>query len=181
MFSLVGAQGTQGLQGLQGNQATQGLQGNHGVQGGNSETSLIVALSDEFTNVGVGTSVVTFRAPFAFKIAEAPTISVSDDGFIGVTEVDVLYNARLANPAVAAGWTSLYSSGGGLGNVANIDVGGFSSEDDNNYAYSIADNSGSNPDLIINRNDKIRFDVVGVSTGSKGLKAIIYYSKFKGG
>jgi hypothetical protein len=177
VFSLVGAQGRQGVQGLQGLQGNQGVQGLQGVQGGNSETSLIVALGDEFTNVGVGTSVVTFRAPFAFKITEAPSISVSQPGIVGITSVNVLYNARFANPAVAAGWTSLYANNA----VANIPVGGYSSEDNKSFNYTLADNSGSNPELIINRNDKIRFDIVGVSTGTKGLKAIIYYSKFQGG
>ena len=180
---VQGNQGTQGLQGLQGNQGVQGvqglqgLQGNQGVQGGNSETSLIVALGDEFTNIGIGTSVVTFRAPFAFKITEAPSIAVSQPGVIGITSVNVLYNARFANPAVAAGWTSLYANNA----VANIATGGYSSEDNKSFNYTLADNSGSNPELIINRNDKIRFDIVGVSTGSKGLKAIVYYSKFQGG
>ena len=138
-----------------------------------------MALGDEYTNVGVGTSVVTFRAPFGFKIAEAPSISVSKPGVVGITSVDVLYCSRNSDPSVAVAWTSLYANN----QVANIDVGGYSSEDDSAFAYTTADNTAGNvnPNLIINRNDRVRFDIVGVSTASQGLKAIVYYSKFKGG
>jgi hypothetical protein len=178
--SLVGAQGIQGVQGLQGVQGVQGLQANQGLQGGNSETSLIVALGDEFTNIGIGTSVVTFRAPFNFRLTEPPTISLSQPATVGITTVDMLYQARLFN-TIGVGWTSLFSSATPW-QKASIAVGGYDSYDSPapgttptlNTTTGVVLSSGT---PVINRNDKIRFDITGIGTNGKGLKATIYYSR----
>ena len=177
-ISLIGSQGVQGLQGNQGTQGIQGIQGNQGVQGGNSETSLIVALGDEFTNIGIGTSVVMFRVPFKCRITEPPTIQLSSPATVGVTSVDVLYNARFASVTSGVAWTSLFQTNA---QVANIAVGQYDSFDGFQTLPVLNDNTGVKlntfPGQILNRNDKIRFDIIGIGTPGKGLKATIYYSR----
>ena len=175
-FSLVGAQGVQGTQGVQGVQGSQGAQGAQGNQGGNSETAIIVALSDEISNVGIGTSVVTFRMPFKCNIPENPRIQVSrkaDPGF-GTVEVDILYKCGnindpvgLGNPQIGAGWTSFFTP---ETNRCQIVEGAYS---------GIGTLSGSILNDVINSDDLIRFDINGIGTGARGLKGIIYYSRLE--
>ncbi len=59
--------------------------------------SIIIALSDETSNLATGTSVTQFRMPYAFNLTEIPRASVSTAPAGSVITVDI--NAGASTPA----------------------------------------------------------------------------------
>ena len=120
-----------------------------------SEDVFIVPLSDETSNIGTGTSVIAFRAPFPMRIVSIPRANVSTAATQGLVTVDVLVNG-----------TTILGA-----NKLTIDV-----NEKTSTTAATATTLASNPTNIAD-DSLIQFDITGIGTGAKGLKVNLLYYK----
>ena len=59
-----------------------------------------------------------FRVPFKCQIPEVPTIQLSTPATVGITSVDVRYQASGLAYNVGTGWTSFFNSANQVANIA---------------------------------------------------------------
>jgi len=120
-----------------------------------SEDVFIVSLSDETSNIGIGTSVIAFRAPFPMRIVSIPRANVSTAATQGRVVVDVK----------VAGTTILGA------NKIGIDTNATTST-----TAAVQTTLAANPTTIAD-DALMTFDITGIGTGAKGLKVNLYYYK----
>jgi len=120
-----------------------------------SEDVFIVPLSDETSNIGIGTSVIAFRAPFPMRIVSIPRANVSTAATQGRVVVDVK----------VAGTTILGA------NKIGIDTNATTST-----TAAVQTTLAANPTTIAD-DALMTFDITGIGTGAKGLKVNLYYYK----
>jgi hypothetical protein len=120
-----------------------------------SEDVFIVPLSDETSNIGIGTSVIAFRAPFPMRIVSIPRANVSTAATQGRVVVDVK----------VAGTTILGA------NKIGIDTNATTST-----TAAVQTTLATNPTTIAD-DALMTFDITGIGTGAKGLKVNLYYYK----
>jgi len=114
---------------------------------------MIVALSDETSNITAGTAKVTFRAPFAMTLTQIPRSSLATVSTSGLVTVDINENG-----------TSIL----GL-NKLSIDA--------NEKTSTTAATPTTLTDASIANDAEITMDIDAAGTGARGLKVTLYYVK----
>ena len=112
---------------------------------------MVVALSDETTNLTTGTGKLTMRAPFAMRLTDLPRASLSTASTSGLVTVDI-------NEA----GTSVLGA-----NKLSIDA--------NELTSTTAATPTTIADALIADDAQIRFDIDAAGTGARGLKVTLYY------
>jgi hypothetical protein len=117
------------------------------------EDFIVIALSDETTNITTGTAKLTWRAPFAMTLTQIPRASLNTASTSGNPTVDI-------NEA----GTSILGV-----NKLSIDA--------NELTSVTAATPTTLADTAIADNAVITFDIDVAGTGAKGLKVILYYKR----
>ena len=112
---------------------------------------MIVAISDETTNLTTGTAKMTMRAPFPMRLTELPRASLSTASTSGLVTVDI-------NEA----GTSVLGA-----NKLSIDA--------NELTSTTAATPTTIADALIADDAQMTFDIDGAGTGARGLKVTLYY------
>ncbi|CAB5221255.1 hypothetical protein UFOVP245_109 [uncultured Caudovirales phage] len=116
--------------------------------------TMMLAVTDENSDLFTGTTKISFRSPFSFQIYKIPRIYVGTAGTGSVTTVDVKVSG-----------TSIFGSGAKL----TIDPGEKTSTTAATAAGPI-----SLMNTVIADDSEITVDITTVSTGAKGLKLVLY-------
>jgi hypothetical protein len=114
---------------------------------------MILAISDETTNITTGTAKVTFRAPFAMTLTQIPRSSLSTASSSGLVTVDINENG-----------TTILGA-----NKLSIDA--------NEKTSTTAATPTTLADTIIADDAEITIDIDAAGTGARGLKVTLYYIK----
>ena len=118
-----------------------------------SERELLLAVSDESTNLKTGASKITIRAPFAMTLTKIPRSSVKTGSSSGLVVVDI----KVAGTSILGA------------NKLSIDVAEKTSV------------TATKPTTLaatsINDDAEITIDIVSAGTGAKGLKVVLYYKR----
>lgn len=117
------------------------------------EEWVVIAISDETTNLTTGTAKVTWRAPYAMTLTQIPRSSLATASSSGLVTVDINENG-----------TSVLGA-----NKLSIDAGEKTSV--------TAATPTTIADSAIADDSEITFDIDVAGTGAKGLKVIIYYKR----
>jgi hypothetical protein len=141
-----------GAQGLQGTTGTQGVQGTVGATG---QSTFVVAVSDEVTDLTTGTAKVTMRAPYAFSITSIPRASLTTASSSGNPTVDI----NVAGSSILGA------------NKLSIDA-----TEKTSTTAATATTLASNP-TNVSDDAEITFDIDTAGTGAKGLKVTIFHTK----
>lgn len=120
---------------------------------GPSPTTLIVAVSDEYSPLTTGLAKMTIRAPFAMTLTNLPRASLTVPSSSGDVEVDIKNNG-----------TSIFG-----GQKLKIDAGGESSTTATPPTPTLDTTS-------ISDDSKFTIDVISAGSGATGLKVTIYYT-----
>jgi hypothetical protein len=114
---------------------------------------MILAISDETTNITTGTAKVTFRAPFAMTLTQIPRSSLSTASSSGLVTVDINENG-----------TTILGA-----NKLSIDA--------NEKTSTTAATPTTLADTAIADDAEITIDIDAAGTGARGLKVTLYYIK----
>lgn len=160
-----GIDGTSGYSGIDGTSGTSGYSGYSGYSGvgtsgtsgysgsqGPSPTVLVVALSDETTDLSTGTSVVTMRVPFAMTLTSIPRASLATASSSGLVTVDIK----------ESGTTILGTD------KLSIDA--------SEKTSTTAATATTLVDSSLADDAELTFDITAAGTGAKGLKVTLYFT-----
>jgi hypothetical protein len=114
---------------------------------------MILAISDETTNITTGNAKVTFRAPFAMTLTQIPRSSLSTASSSGLVTVDINENG-----------TTILGA-----NKLSIDA--------NEKTSTTAATPTTLADTAIADDAEITIDIDAAGTGARGLKVTLYYIK----
>jgi hypothetical protein len=115
--------------------------------------SMTIALSDEQTNISVGTEKLTFRAPFAMTLTSIPRSSISTASSSGSVTVDI------------------NKSGNSILGDDKLSI------DENQKTSTTANIQTAIEDNFIEDDEELTFDIDFAGTGAKGLKITLYYKR----
>jgi len=118
-----------------------------------AEQVMVIAISDETSNITTGTNKLTMRAPFSMTLTKIPRASVNTVSSSGNPTVDI-----------NVGGTSILGA-----NKLSIDV--------NEKTSTTAATATTLETSSITDDAEITFDIDVAGTGAKGLKIALYYKK----